>query len=685
MFSFMNSSKDDIFDIEDIRQLVLTFPHENLSSSQTPKEDDLVPLESGDGFIKYKALVAAYRKFLDGKSGRVRVSDIAKHLDVTEWTVTLVTEKDEDYMNTRRRDTVITIIEQQSLAKDLYKMASQSFIIAEKFVYSFGMSWQDLDKLVRLGKESSTGRSLQLLDAPEDIDKELTEEFPYIYTLELMSNLRDDILRKVKASVEAARTVTWTESDMLGLYPNAFRHIAESTVRTCGEGSSIQGSFDIDNRGDDIRFTPQSYLLRKANQRVKEVALGTLPFCDLKTLSQKLRALLPTVAAAKEYFETQSQDRHGTPYKFHYISDYAIGDVSLNNTAKKCLETLGADRYLSTKPYLSAFPDAIQNDVQALLVNQTSLLFRSLGGNTYDIEEHGPYIITCALISDLEFVAKRLTTEYVNHQWNELVDVLTVQEALADPKFLQVFYEESDVDLDLLSRLWANTDRGIYLAAKTAYDDRLSQLRTDAAEQFTIQWKSRVVCKVQLYTQGLLSLRDSPLKESLQELLYTYISQDLIPSNLDRAKAKSLIRSPLTSKNIKKLEEAIRSASKEKSSPLDALAKFTKKMNIESATEDELVTAKNECIRDIAQSMEKDKDGPRLFLGALTNLFASKHEGILYATGKYAPRLLKFLKDDLEAGLVAKLEEIKEAVKAGKVDDAMREHLRSIAKDAIAE
>jgi hypothetical protein len=71
MFGFGNSQKDDIFDIEDIRELVLTFPHKALledrdSLAEPLEEDDLVPLASGEGFVQYKALAAAFRKLLDG-------------------------------------------------------------------------------------------------------------------------------------------------------------------------------------------------------------------------------------------------------------------------------------------------------------------------------------------------------------------------------------------------------------------------------------------------------------------------------------------------------------------------------------------------------------------------------------------------------------------------------------------
>jgi hypothetical protein len=98
-----------------------------------------------------------------------------------------------------------------------------------------------------------------------------------------------------------------------------------------------------------VRFVPRTYLLRKAARQVKEVALGTMPFCDLKELTKQFPTLLPDVKAAKEFLETSCLDKNSSPYEFHFVADYAIGDSSLNNTAKKCLETLGTERYVNTQ------------------------------------------------------------------------------------------------------------------------------------------------------------------------------------------------------------------------------------------------------------------------------------------------------------------------------------------------
>jgi hypothetical protein len=124
--------------------------------------------------------------------------------------------------------------------------------------------------------------------------------------------------------------------------------LAQSILNSEDDTNSLQGYFE--GGENEIRFVPRSYLLRKATKQVKEVALGTLPFCDLKQLTQRFPTLLPDSKAAKEFVETACHDKHGAPYEFHFVAeDYAVGDSSLNNTANKCLHILGTQRTVDTK------------------------------------------------------------------------------------------------------------------------------------------------------------------------------------------------------------------------------------------------------------------------------------------------------------------------------------------------
>jgi len=98
----------------------------------------------------------------------------------------------------------------------------------------------------------------------------------------------------------------------------------------------------------------------------------------------------------------------------------------------------------------------------------------------------------------------------------------------------------------------------------------------------------------------------------------------------------------------------------------------------------EISQARNQQLKELVEKMANDLDGPRLFLSTIIVLFSSKYgKGLLYATGKFAPRLLKVLKVSLDDEQVKSLERIKDAVKAGTVSEGDRVEMRSIAAEAL--
>jgi hypothetical protein len=134
---------------------------------------------------------------------------------------------------------------------------------------------------------------------------------------------------------------------MSGLSKKAFCRLAESLFPPAEETDAIHGDFE--SVEDGVRFVPCSYILRKVKHHAKEVARGDKPFCDLENLTKLYPKVLPDVQSARELVETALRDRDGSPLKFHFISHYAIGNSSLNSTARTSLEKLGVDRFTNTK------------------------------------------------------------------------------------------------------------------------------------------------------------------------------------------------------------------------------------------------------------------------------------------------------------------------------------------------
>lgn len=72
-----------------------------------------------------------------------------------------------------------------------------------------------------------------------------------------------------------------------------------------------------------------------------------------------------------------------------------------------------------------------------------------------------------------------------------------------------------------------------------------------------------------------------------------------------------------------------------------------------------------------------------LFLYLVVILHATNYPGIVYATGKYAPKLMKMLKEKVSEEDMGRLEAWKEGAKTGRVGAEGRAGIRGMAEGAI--
>lgn len=183
---------------------------------------------------------------------------------------------------------------------------------------------------------------------------------------------------------------------------------------------------------------------------------------------------------------------------------------------------------------------------------------------------------------------------------------------------------------------------------------------------------------------------DAKVRAQLFELLRDYVARDLVPDAVARAEAKNLVRSARARRNVRKLvaalgEPGVRQAADEQAlaAARACLQKFAGKMDV-PALSGEAKEKKGGFVRDMVRGMQKDGDAPRLFLTLVVVLWAGRAEGVVYATGKFAPKVVKLLKAErgLDVEKVKRLEELKDLVKAGGVGDAEKEEMRKMAAEA---
>jgi hypothetical protein len=350
--------KGDIFDVEEIRQLVLDFP----PTQQGVSDDALISLASDTGFTTRGALSTAYSSLIKGRYGKIPIAAVEKQLDVDHDTLLSVIRTRKDFMLSKSKEDVITKCDQERLVEELYAKANTKFVPASTFAVENDIDVQSIPKLVAFSDELWSEAPLQLLDAPgQPTAKSLENGYTYVHTLSVMLALRTNVIDMCINAHTAARVATWSSDAMFGLDIPTFARLAHKLVQECNGPTELYGFFESGK--DEVRYVTKSYSLRKAKRTLKEVAIGDEAFCDLAKMVQKYPTLLPDLDSARHLARTECLHKDGNKYKWHFISHYAIGDVGLNNTAKRCLEILGTQRYLNNKvcPLLIRNPLNIDN------------------------------------------------------------------------------------------------------------------------------------------------------------------------------------------------------------------------------------------------------------------------------------------------------------------------------------
>lgn len=228
-------------------------------------------------------------------------------------------------------------------------------------------------------------------------------------------------------------------------------------------------------------------------------------------------------------------------------------------------------------------------------------------------------------------------------------------------------------------------ERTMQRALDDSFSEKILELEKQNEAEFAEFWSDRVATRAAIYTEGLTAIEDQKLQDQLSELLAQYVQKDLVPDAISKGTSQGLILSRKTRKNVQKLESVLGTGNMDISALMSALDRFNKKQSAEAPTPSTLEASKTTMLNDMARRMQKQKksDGPLLFLTLVVFLFAKHNAGVVYATGKFAPKLLKQLKTVLDAEQYAQLEAWKEAAKAGTLSAEDRDAMKKMVEARV--
>jgi hypothetical protein len=282
-----------------------------------------------------------------------------------------------------------------------------------------------------------------------------------------------------------------------------------------------------------------------------------------------------------------------------------------------------------------------------------------------------------------------LTSEQYTAEQNDMLD-LAKENAAAQWKHVQdnpdheIRFTLSNITQANPSKTFIHNslakEKPIQKALEESFSTALASLESDNETAFSTFWLDRVSSRISLYTTGLTNVSDQKLQAQLSSLLATYIHTDLVPDTLAKARTQHLVLSRKTKKNVAKLESTLSGLKSNDDLQIitSALEKFTSKQALPTPTPASVTKYKDSMIQDMIRRSTKPSkpNDPLLFLTLIVVLHAKYHDGVVYATGKYAPKIMKELKETVGEEVYAVLEGWKEDVRTGKLGVEGREGIR---------
>lgn len=344
-------------------------------------------------------------------------------------------------------------------------------------------------------------------------------------------------------------------------------------------------------------------------------------------------------------------------------------------------------------PFQDLSPDAAR---EAAAKSHSDILAIVRAGDALETISEGlfPYLIHINHFATIQETFTSHIRAHANYLWTSS-DTLPESDLHLDvPAVLAPAAASLDLPSPLLPILLRCSCDG---GAKNTFNATLAQLEASSDAAFASAWRDRVATRVDLYAAGAAAVDDPKLRTQLSEVLRAYVAGELVPEAVARSETKGLVRSARAKRNVKKLLAALQEQQQGQQpqgddaglgAALGSLRKFAAKMEVAPLVAEEGAERKEGFVRGMVEGMRKDGDAPRLFLTLVVVLWARRAEGVVYATGKFAPKVLKLLKsgggegEALGEEVLARLEALKDMVKAGTVGDEEKEEMRKMAAEA---
>lgn len=470
------------------------------------------------------------------------------------------------------------------------------------------------------------------------------------------------------------RTITILPEDLPGSPPVwfIFRNLEKAL-----DSENLASQVTIEQDRSRVICTPKQLVESKRNATVEELKNGRLEYLDLGQFAADYSELLPTYEDVVSYFQNIKE--------VDVLDSFAVSKPWITRIEQDFIRILAQEGSILDVAQLigPCLPAAIMDPIVARVKDSVVDAF-SQRPQEERIVRVGHLILTearrtCAL-DELSDYAKA----DAESQWQLLRADPTRTD---DIKFNRDRIRASLPNLYLVQRFLID-EKPVEKLLEETFLQTLSSLETPNEADFATYWTDRILARFQVYKTGLSHIGDQKLHNQLADLLATYAHKDLVPDTIAKARAQGLVLSRKTRKNISRLSSILDTAkTMDISTITSALERFAKKQGISAPSAMSLEAAKQGMLDDMLRRLQKQKasDGPVLFLMLVIVLFARHYDGVVYATGKFAPKLLKLLKGKMGEEQYGQVEKWKEAAKMSNLSAEDRAEMVKMAeaKDVV--
>jgi len=497
----------------------------------------------------------------------------------------------------------------------------------------------------------------------EDVDGEMVVSDGHIFRKTYEQRVTEKISGLLRQSLSNLLPVDVVSQELPGAPPTWFilrvlRHVLKS--------GNLTDAYLIKENSKGASCHPKQLIEQNRDVVINDLQSGKLMYANLREFQADFPEFYSTVEEAERYVRDTA--------KVTMVDVFAISVAREHIMVNDAMQSLIKNGSVDITDVLGAFPehlrssvwDDIECDIIKSFEKETETQARRVGNFLVKPEIYD---------SELDLLFDYAEAE-AQSQWQQLREKpeKDVKFSLTnitgritqDQRVLGALAKETATAKAIEERFWAT----------------ISRQEAENEVHFCEFWTDRVQSRFQIYAEGLAAVEDEKLRDQLSETLVLHAQKELIPETMAKARSQGLVLSRRSRKNLMAKELVEMDNPTTIAGVLVALKKLNKKQGMEPVDSEKMQDAKQAMIGDMVRRMQKQKksDGPVLFLTLVLVLFAKQHHGVLYATGKFAPRLLKQLKSTLPAEQHEQMEKWKEAAKTSSLTAEDRAAMKLMAE-----